>query len=43
VKTAKSDDYSKEAIQIRQLTGLGTAVNVGDARVPLGIALRIAN
>ena len=43
LKTAQTDDQSKEASQIRQFTGLGTAVNVGDARVPLGIALRIAN
>lgn len=40
---AATDERAKVAIQNSQLADLGTAVNVGDATVPLGIALRIAN
>ena len=38
-----TDEHVKEAIQNAQLTSLGTAVNDGDATVPLGIALGITN
>jgi hypothetical protein len=41
--SAVADEHAKEAIQNSPLTSLGTAVNDGDAAVPLGIALRIAN
>jgi hypothetical protein len=40
--SAVTDERAKEAIQKSQLAELGTAVNVGDAAVPLGIALKIA-
>jgi hypothetical protein len=43
VNTHMTDENSKQAIQNSRLTSLGTAVNDGDAKVPLGIALRIAN
>ena len=35
--------HSAEILQNWQLASVGTAVNVGDAAVPLGIALKIAN
>jgi len=41
--TAKRDEHSTEIMQNWQLASLGMAVNVGDAPVPLGIALRISN
>ncbi len=41
--TAKRDEHSTEIMQNLQLASLGTAVNVGDVPVPLGIALRISN
>jgi hypothetical protein len=40
---AKSDERSVDTLQNWQLASLGTAINVGAATVPLGIALRIAN
>ena len=43
VNTTKTVEHSKETLQNWQLTSLGTAVNVGDATVPLGISLRISN
>lgn len=43
VNTVQTDEHTKETIQDWQLTRLGTAVNVGDARLPRGIALRISN
>lgn len=33
---------STEAVQSWRLTGLGTALSIGDAKVPLGIALNIS-
>ncbi|SRR5712692_5832749 len=36
------DGLSKEAIQAWQLTSLGTALSIGDAKMPLGIALNIS-
>ena len=41
--TSKSDEHSADTLQNWQLASLGTAINVGAATVPLGIALRIAN
>jgi len=41
--TPKSDEHSVDTLQNWQLASLGTAINVGAATVPLGIALRIAN
>jgi hypothetical protein len=41
VKT--TDEKTTQAIHGWQLTSLGTAVNVGDAAMPLGMALRITN
>ena len=51
VKSAKAeksdgntkDGLSKEAIQGWQLPSLGTALSIGDAQVPLGLALNISN
>ena len=43
LNTAQTDEHSKETIQDWQLTRLGTAVNIGDASLPRGIALRISN
>ena len=40
---ATKDGLSKEAIQGWQLPSLGTALSIGDAQVPLGIALNISN
>jgi len=39
----KQAAHSAEILQDWQLASAGTAVNVGDAKVPLGIALRISN
>ena len=39
----KQAEHSAEILQDWQLASAGTAVNVGDAKVPLGIALRISN
>jgi len=43
VNTTKKVENSKETIQNWQLASLRTAVNVGDAKLPLGIALKISN
>jgi len=43
VNTTKTVEHSKETIQNWQLASLRTAVNVGDAKLPLGIALKISN
>jgi hypothetical protein len=40
-QSPKRDDHSAEILQNWQLASAGTAVNVGDGTVPLGIALRI--
>jgi len=37
------EGLSKEAVQNWRLTSLGTALSIGDAELPLGIALRIPN
>ena len=39
----KQAEHSAEILQDWQLASAGTAVNVGDAKVPLGIALRISH
>ncbi len=39
--TAK-EELSKEAVQNWRLTSLGTALSIGDVKVPLGIALNIS-
>jgi len=36
------EGLSKEAVQAWQLTSLGTALSIGDTKVPLGIALNIS-
>ncbi len=43
VQLPKRAEPSAEILQNWQLASAGTAVNVGDARVPLGMALRISN
>ena len=43
VHMAQTVERSKDRLQNWQLLSLGTAVNVSDTQVPLGIALRIAN
>ena len=43
VKTPKTNELPKEMVQNFRLASLKTAVNVGDAKLPLGIALEIAN
>ena len=43
VKTPKTNELPKEMVQNWRLASLKTAVNVGDAKLPLGIALEIAN
>lgn len=40
---ATKEELSKEAVQGWRLTSLGTALSIGDAQVPLGIALNISN
>ena len=40
---ATKEQLSKEAVQGWRLTSLGTALSIGDAQVPLGIALNISN
>ena len=42
-RTPKSDERSSEILQNWELASSGTAINLGAATVPLGIALRIAN
>jgi len=42
-QSLKRDDPSAEILQNWQLASAGTAVNVGAAKVPLGMALRISN
>lgn len=37
------EGLSKEVVQAWRLTGLGTALSIGDAKVPFGIALNIRN
>jgi hypothetical protein len=41
--TVKPDERSTETVQNRQLASLGTAVDFGNATMPLGVALRITN
>ena len=36
------ESLSKEAVQDWQLTSLGTALSIGDAKMPLGVALNIS-
>lgn len=43
VNTTKTVEHSKETIQNWQPASLRTAVNVGDAKLTLGIALKISN
>ena len=38
----KKDGLPKEAVQNWRLTSLGTALSIGDAQLPLGIALNIS-
>jgi hypothetical protein len=50
IKSAKADTYgvaakegiSKEKVSSWELSRLGTALSIGDAKVPLGIALNIS-
>ena len=42
-QSPKRAEHSAEILQNWQLASAGTAVNVGDAKVPLGMALRISN
>lgn len=42
-RTPKSDERSSEILQNWELASSGTAINLGAATVPLGIALRFAN
>jgi hypothetical protein len=42
-QSPKQAEHSAEIQQNWQLASAGTAVNVGDAKVPLGIALRISH
>lgn len=43
VNPAGIEEPARENIQKWQLANLGTALNVGDARLPMGIALRISH
>ena len=42
-KTPSTDEQLKPLVQNWRRASLKTAVSVGDARLPLGIALKIAN
>ncbi len=42
-QSPKRAEHSTEILQNWQLASAGRAVNVGDAKVPLGIALRMSN
>ena len=42
-QSPKRAEHAAEILQNWQLASAGTAVNVGDAKVPLGMALRISN
>lgn len=43
VKATGHAELSKESVQKWELASLATALNVGDARLPRGIALKISN
>jgi hypothetical protein len=43
VNATREEEPLRESVQKWQLASLGSALNVGDAGVPLGIALRISN
>ena len=42
-QSQKGAEHAAEILQNWELASAGTAVNVGDAKVPLGMALRISN